>query len=148
MCPFRAGYKISATRGKIHTVLHMLRISVPSAYSGERLRSSISLASELRDGKRDCVLALKIQEYSIHHSSFIISNWQGASLMSLKSLSSLIFFAPLHCQGIFRKHWQGTGCNPVVCFVSGRVSSSLGRLSHMSHVSDVSHTFRLPLSHE
>ena len=25
MCPFRAGYKISATSGKIHAVLHMLR---------------------------------------------------------------------------------------------------------------------------
>ena len=43
-----------------HAVLHMLRISVPSAYSGERLRSRISLASELRDGTRDSVLALKI----------------------------------------------------------------------------------------
>ena len=42
-----------------HAVLHMLRISVPSAYSGERLRSRISLASELRDGTRDSVLALK-----------------------------------------------------------------------------------------
>ena len=41
-------------------VLHMLCVSVPSAYSGERLRSRISLASELRDGTRPCVLALKI----------------------------------------------------------------------------------------
>ena len=40
-----------------HAVLHMLRISVPSAYSGERLRSRISLAFELRDGTRDSVLA-------------------------------------------------------------------------------------------
>ena len=46
-----------ATRGKPHAVLYMLCVSVPSAYSGERLRSRISLASELRDGTRDSVLA-------------------------------------------------------------------------------------------
>ena len=48
-----------ATRENPHTVLYMLRVSVPSAYSGERLRSRISLASELLDGTRDSVLALK-----------------------------------------------------------------------------------------
>ena len=47
----------SATRGKLYAVFHMLCVSGPSAYSGERLRSRISLASELRDGTRASVLA-------------------------------------------------------------------------------------------
>ena len=62
MCPFRAGYKISATCGKLHAVLYMLCrcISVPSACLGKNLRSKVFHCAELRDGTRDSVLALKI----------------------------------------------------------------------------------------
>ena len=40
-------------------VFHMLRTSVPSAYSGSGMRSITLLAPKLRDGTRDSVLALK-----------------------------------------------------------------------------------------
>ena len=59
MCPCDAACKTSATRGKSHAVLYMLCVSIPSAYSGSGMRSITLLASELRDGTRDSVLALK-----------------------------------------------------------------------------------------
>ena len=76
-----------------HAGLHMLRVSVPSAYSEDMrpstkcweksLRSKVFHCAELRDGTRDSVLALKphavphavlrrSRSFIIHHSSFII----------------------------------------------------------------------------
>ena len=43
-----------------HAVLHMLRVSGPSACLGTNLRSKVFHCAKLRDGTRDCVLALKI----------------------------------------------------------------------------------------
>ena len=64
----------------------MLRVSVPSAYSGERLRSRISLASELRDGTRDSVLALN------HMQSSTLAVLRAAPFLSI--LSILWFLNP------------------------------------------------------
>ena len=47
-------------RSHIHMqCFHMLRVSVPLAYSGKSLRSKVFHRAELLDGTRDSVLALK-----------------------------------------------------------------------------------------
>ena len=57
--PISSSVQDCATRGKLHAVFHMLRISVPSACLGKNLRSKVFHCAKLRDGTRDSVLALK-----------------------------------------------------------------------------------------
>ena len=90
-----------------------------------------------------------------------IQSFDSSLGVSHVSHVSLIFSAPLHCQRIFRKALAGYGMQSRRLFrlrearkpcVKGQralnyslFAASLGRLSHVSHVSDVSHTFCLPL---
>ena len=123
MCPFRAGYKISATRGKLHAVFHMLRVSVPSACLGKNLRSKVfhfpALAlgrissSKLRDGTRDSVLALKIHAVLCTHRRCVGFSWAKPSVT--KSSTHLLVFLVLKST-CSPSRWQSFFC-VILCFL-------------------------------
>ena len=72
--PISSSVQDCATRGKLHAVFHMLRISVPSACLGKNLRSKVFHCAKLRDGTRDSVLAL------IHMQSFTLAVLRRSAL--------------------------------------------------------------------
>ena len=65
---------------------HMLRVSVPLAYSGKSLRSKVFHRAELLDGTRDSVLALN------HMQSSTLAVLRAAPFLSI--LSILWFLNP------------------------------------------------------
>ena len=93
-------------RAGLHVILHesyMLRISVPSAYSGKNLRSKVFHCAKLRDGTRDSALALK-NTCSPLHASQIRWLFVGEALMLRKDQRISL------CLSCYSPHWQSFFC--------------------------------------
>ena len=91
--PISSSVQDCATRGKLHAVFHMLRISVPSACLGKNLRSKVFHCAKLRDGTRDSVLGLKIHAVLCTHRRCVGFSWAKPSVT--KSSTHFLVFLVL-----------------------------------------------------